>query len=107
MDTPTQDFARLFEIARGYQRSCALTVAAQLGIADLLRDGPRSAEDLAGDTATHAPALNRLLRALSSIGVFHEDDGHRFSLTPMSQFLRSDSPLSLSPVARMFGSDYE
>lgn len=44
-----------------------------LGIADLLKDAPRSAGDLAGATGTHAPTLYRLLRALASVGVFAED----------------------------------
>ena len=45
----------------------AVYVAAELGIADLLVDGPRTAEDLAGRTNTHAAALYRVLRALASM----------------------------------------
>lgn len=91
----------------GYQRSRALTVAAELGIADLLRDGPRGVDDLAASTGTQAPTLYRLLRALASIGVFHEDAEQCFRLTPMSEYLRRDHPLSVDPAARMFGADYE
>ena len=39
-DAPPPEFVELQAIARGYQRSRALSVAAELGIADLLVDGP-------------------------------------------------------------------
>jgi len=103
----TQGFAELLGIVRGYQHSRAVTVAAELGIADLLRDGPRDAEDLAAATGSHPPTLYRLLRALAAIGVFAEDDDGRFALTPMGEYLRRDHPLSLDPGARMFGADYQ
>lgn len=48
----------------------AIHVAATLSIADLLKYRPRSADDLAEATGTHAPTLYRLLRALASVGVF-------------------------------------
>jgi hypothetical protein len=99
-------FAELMGIATGYQRSRALAVATELGVADLLRDGPRPVGDLARATRTHEPTLYRLLRALASIGVFHEDGGRSFSLTPMGQLLRNDAPISAGAVARFFGRDY-
>ena len=49
-------------------------VAAELGIADILRDGPMSVDALAEKTDTHAPTLYRLLRALSAVGIFAETD---------------------------------
>ena len=100
------DFADLMGIAAGYQRSRALMVATELGIADLLRGGPRPVADLAQATRTHEPTLYRLLRALASVGVFHEDSERSFSLTPMGQLLRSDAPASVGAVARFFGRDY-
>jgi hypothetical protein len=63
-----------------YWISRALYVAAKLGIADQLTKGPRSADDLAQATKTHAPSLYRLLRALASVGVFADDSRGRFSL---------------------------
>ncbi len=103
----TPEFIQLFSITRAYQRSRALTVAADLGIADLLAEKPMTAGDLAARTGTHAPTLYRLLRALSSIGVFLEGNDRTFSLTPMAEYLRVDHPMSLAPAARMFGGDYE
>jgi len=107
MDSTTaRHHATLMAVARGYQRSQALAVAAELGIADLLGE-PRSAADLAAATGTEATALYRLLRALASIGVFHEDDERRFSLTAMGELLRRDHPASLDPAVRMFCADYQ
>lgn len=50
---PPREFTELLDIARGYQRSRALTVVAELGIADLLKGGRRSVADLATATGTH------------------------------------------------------
>jgi hypothetical protein len=104
---PPHEFRELLAVVRGYERSRALTVAAELGIADLLQDGPRDADELAAATGTHAPTLYRLLRALASIGIFAEGAGRRFALNPMGDYLRRDHPLSVDPATRMFGADYE
>jgi hypothetical protein len=101
------EFVELMAIVRGYQRSRAVTVVAELGIADLLRDGPRHVDDLAAATSTHAPTLYRVLRALAAIGIFIEDAEKRFALSEVGDYLRRDHPLSVDPAARMFGADYE
>jgi O-methyltransferase domain len=103
----SREFVALLAVVRGHERSRALTVVAELGIADLLRDGSRACDDLAAATGTHAPTLFRVLRALASIGIFTEDADRRFGLTPMGEYLRRDHPLSVDPAARMFGADYE
>jgi len=56
-------------------------IAAKLKLADLLKDGPRTAAHLATAAGVHAPALYRVLRALASVGVFAETKGGRFKLT--------------------------
>ncbi len=78
-------------------------VAAELGIADLLRDKPMSVEKLAQRTETHAPTLYRLLRALSAVGIFAEIDDQVFDLTPLAQCLCSEA---MRPLALMFLSDW-
>src|SRR5215218_2263243 len=78
----------------------AVGVAAELGIADLLADGPKSSNELAQATGSHPRALYRLLRTLASIGVFTESAPRRFALTPMAELLRSDSPTSVRGRAR-------
>jgi hypothetical protein len=104
---PPPELAEIQAIIRGYQRSRALTVAAELGIADLLADGPRPVSQIAASAEAHEATLYRVLRALASIGVFHEAPGRVFALTPMGELLRSDHPLSARPLARMFGADYQ
>lgn len=53
-----------------------LYVAAELGLADLLADGPRTSDELSHRTHTHADALKRVLRARVHLGVFTErEDG--------------------------------
>ena len=59
----------LYQLAAGHYLSHALNLAAKLGIADLLADGPREAQQLADATDTHAPSLRRVLRLLVSAGV--------------------------------------
>ena len=78
-------------------------VITELGIADILRDGPLSVDDLAEKTDTHAPTLFRILRALSSVGVFSETEDHVFGLTPLAQCLLSNA---LRPIALMFLSEW-
>ena len=72
-------------------------VVAELGIADLMTDGPKKVEALAEATRTHAPTLYRILRALASVGVFVETEDRVFGLTPLSQCLRSNA---LRPISR-------
>jgi O-methyltransferase/methyltransferase family protein len=86
--------------------SQAISVAAELGIPDQLAGGARSAEELAEATRTHAPSLQRLLRALAAGGILHEDQDRRFSLTDEGTYLRSDVPGSLTAQAIQFGRPY-
>jgi hypothetical protein len=100
-----QSSKRLMELAIGSWFTQAIYVAAELGIADLLIDGPRTAEELAEDTNAHSGALYRVLRALASAGIFTEDEDGRFSLTPVAENLRSDVPNSLRSFAIMTGTE--
>ncbi|MGG5823415.1 methyltransferase [Falsiroseomonas sp. HW251] len=98
------DVSAMLRLVTGAWITQAVYAAAKLGLADLLRDGPRAASDLAEATATEPRALHRLLRTLASQGVFAEEpDGGRFRLTPLADLLRSDTPGSLRPFAIMMG----
>jgi len=87
----------------GYRTTQMTSVVAKLGIADLLKDGPKGVEELAQVTNTHAPFLYRLLRAVASLGIFAEDDQRRFGLTALAEPLRSDVPGSLRAIAVFAG----
>ena len=85
----------------------AILVAANLGLADLLKNGPLSIADLAEATGTHPRSLYRMLRALASRGIFSEEADGRFSLTALADPLRSDAPDSIRNGALFAGSEAE
>jgi SAM-dependent methyltransferase len=93
----------LFRMVTGYYVSRAIYVAAKLGIADLLAEGPRSHDELAKTTGAHADSLRRVLRLLASAGVLIEEDDGKFALTPIGACLRSDGPGSMRAAALLFG----
>jgi len=82
-----------------------VSVAARLGIADLLKGGAKTSEELARLTDTDAEAMYRLLRGLASIGVFAEIEDREFELTAMADCLRSDSEFSMKAYAVWAGSE--
>ncbi len=73
----------LREKAFGFITARSIYAVAKLGIADLIKDGARTAEELADKTGGNAHALYRIMRTLSGEGIFHEDDDGRFALTPI------------------------
>src|SRR5437879_3180451 len=97
---------QLSQMLTGYWISQALYVAAKLGLADLMQSAPKTADEVASATAAHPRALYRLLRALASVGVFAEDEQHRFCLTPLAECLRSDVPGSQRSMAVMMGEEH-
>ncbi|HEX5502371.1 MAG TPA: methyltransferase, partial [Thermomicrobiales bacterium] len=96
-----EQLQELQRLLSGYRVSQAIYVVAALGLADLLRDGPRGSDELAQATATHAGALYRVLRFLAGVGLFDEVAPRRFALTPLGAGLRSDLPASVRPLALM------
>jgi hypothetical protein len=81
--------AQLIQMAMGHLVSRIVYVAAKLSLADRLEQGPKSADELAGPTGTHAPSLYRLMRMLANLGIFTESDTRRFALTPLGEALRA------------------
>lgn len=92
----------LYQMATGHYLSRALDLAATLGIADRLKDGPRPVGELAQATATHTPSLHRLLRFLASAGVLVELADGTFGLTPIGECLRTDIPGSAHAMVKLF-----
>jgi precorrin-6B methylase 2 len=87
----------------GFAASQAVHTAAELRLADLVQDGPKSTAELANATGTNEDNLYRLLRALVSLGVFSEPDPGAFGPTELSACLQSDHPRTLYNLARMAG----
>jgi hypothetical protein len=87
--SPEQSLIRL---AFGFIPSRAIYVAAKLGIADLLDRDALSAQDLAQSAGVDRDALYRVLRCLAGVGILHETEDKRFSLTRLGETLRRTSP---------------
>jgi ubiquinone/menaquinone biosynthesis C-methylase UbiE len=77
----------------------SIHVIAKLGIADLLKDGPQTAEQLSGALRVNADALYRMLRTLTGYELFEEDEQHRFGLLPMGALLQKGVHGSLHALA--------
>lgn len=84
--------------------SQAITVAADLGVADALADGPLPIDELASRVGADPDALARLLRALISRGVFAQRRDGRYQLNRLADTLRRDAPASMAGAARFYGS---
>jgi hypothetical protein len=98
---------QLVQMIVGSWVSRAISVAAKLRIADLLADGPRSADGLAAAAGVAPRPLYRLLRALAGVGVFARDADGRFRLNPLSEPLRGGGPDSLRALAVMIGEEQD
>ena len=97
---------RLQQLVWGKATTQCLFVAAKLGIADLLADGPQTVDELAAETETSAEALYRVLRLLASLDVFVELEPRQFALTPMAELLQADAPCSFRDYAIVHGSEW-
>ncbi|MCA9773898.1 MAG: methyltransferase domain-containing protein [Myxococcales bacterium] len=95
----------LMRMGTGYWVAKALYAAARLGVADRLAKGPQEIEDLAALCGADPEALYRTLRALASIGVFREEPGRKFALTPQAEPMRSDAPDSVRQFLMMVGEE--
>jgi hypothetical protein len=97
--------ATLWPLIAGYMPARVVHVAAELGIADLLATGAKTADALAQEIDAAPVPLRRLLRALASIGLIEESEPGCFALTAAGNQLRSNVPGSMRNVALMFGGE--
>ncbi|WP_225411869.1 acetylserotonin O-methyltransferase [Stigmatella hybrida] len=93
----------LLQLLNGAWITQALHAAAKLRLADFLAAGPLPVDELARRAGTDPQSTRRLLRSLAMFGVFSEVEPDQFTLTPMSEHLRSDRPDSLYHWAVMQG----
>jgi O-methyltransferase domain/Dimerisation domain len=80
---------QLWGLLRGALGTRALALAAELGVADALAEGPRPVSDLAAELGADADTLRRILRALASDGVFAEEEPGVFRNTDASELLQT------------------
>jgi O-methyltransferase domain/Dimerisation domain len=103
---PLPPEAFLTQMAFGAMMTQALYVAAKLGLADLLADGPKPVKELAAATETHERSLYRVLRSLAGVGVFRETEPKTFALSPLAEPLRSDAPNSMRNGVIFMGEEW-
>jgi hypothetical protein len=94
----------LLQLIHSSYAARAAHVAADLGVADALAAGPKRADEIAAEVGAEPRALYRVLRALASVGLFEEDEAHRFAITELGAYLRSDVAGSLRPLVVLLGS---
>ena len=92
-------------IARGYQLSQALYVAAKLGVADVLAEQPLDADAIAEAVGASASPLRRVLRALVAAGVFCELEDGRFASNDAAAAIRAGAPGGMRDIVVNFGEE--
>lgn len=96
---------RLLGVLSGGVLAQSCYAVAKLGVPDLLADGPLPAAELAARTGANPAALRRILRALSSMGLFRRIEPDSYALTATSELLRSDVAGSLRQTAVLHGEE--
>jgi hypothetical protein len=94
----------LFELATGVSHTQMLATAARLRIADLLAEAPLDAAGLARRTARDVDAMERMMRALITLGVFTRRSDGRFANNRLSLGLLSARVGTFRDFADYFGS---
>jgi SAM-dependent methyltransferase/DNA-binding HxlR family transcriptional regulator len=90
---------KLFDLIQSHRVTAVIYVAAELGIAELLRDGAQSLDQLTEATGADRQALGRLLTALSTVGLCSRVDADRYSLTEIGAALDSAAEKSFKAWA--------
>jgi hypothetical protein len=101
---PAADATRMLDMIHANWMSQVITVAAELGLSDVMAGGIHDVETMASATGCHAHSLRRLLRALTSLGLCREIGKDSFDVTPTGALLRTGTPDSLRSWALWWGS---
>lgn len=94
----------VLEHSHQFAKSHILATMAELGVADHLAVGPRSADDLATSMNCDADALHRLLRAAAVSSLVRLDQKGLFHATRFTDVLRSDHESGAADWCRYIGS---
>jgi hypothetical protein len=87
--------AKVIDLIFGRWRSQILYAGVKLGVFDALASGPRRAVSVGSALDVDAGMLYRLMRALGSLELLHEDNTRTFSLTPLGELLCRNHPHTL------------
>lgn len=87
-DIGAADDQTVRQLVTGYQAARALLAADELGVIDMLQDGPKTAGELAQIAAMNPSAMYRFMRALSTVDLVDENDAGQYSLGALAHGLR-------------------
>jgi precorrin-6B methylase 2 len=90
---------QMIQMLAGFQIAQALYAVARLDVATHLDGGPMTTGELAAATGTQPEALRRLIRALTSIGVFRRLPNDAVESTPLGATLSAHGPDSVRDAA--------
>ncbi len=85
----------LLDIVYSYRKAQLLYVAAKLNISDFLENGSKHSDEIAGFTGTDPDTVYRIMRALSSFGIYKENPDKYFEITEKGKLLKNDNPSSV------------
>ena len=97
---------QVMQFALGFMVTSALHGVTSLNVPDLLKSGSKSIAELAVSTGSNEDALYRVMRALASTDVFHENPQRTFSLTPVSEQLCASTPNSMRDMVLWIADPY-
>lgn len=95
---------RVMQIGSSFWQSRALYVATKLGLADVLADSEMSTTSLSQHLKLNEDHVYRLMRMLSSIGVFLETSPRTFKNSKLSNCLREDNVNNVKAMVFMHNS---
>ena len=95
---------RLMQIGSLFWQSRVLYVATRLGLADVIGDVSKSAQQIANELALNEDYLYRLLRMMGSMGIFEEASPRVFQNNLTSDYLRQDNPKNVRAMILMHNS---
>ena len=102
---PASGPLQLLQVRDGLIVHQALYAVAKLGVADLLKDAPRTTTELAAQLQVNESALHRVLRALASRGIFEETSSRTFANNALSHYLRTGVAGSVRSMVIFWGTE--
>lgn len=92
---------KMLQLLSGLWVSHAIGAFARLRLADAIAEGASQAATIAQARGLNPDRVNRLLRALSTVGIVAETVPGSFALTPLGGLLGSSSPQSMRTTATL------
>ncbi|WP_405063998.1 acetylserotonin O-methyltransferase [Kribbella sp. NBC_01505] len=93
---------QLRQLTFGFMPAYVVRAAAQLGIVDAFAGVPRPAKEVAAELGLPVDSTRRLLRALTALGLFAEQQDDHFEVLPEADLLGREHPASVQAIVAMF-----